>query len=84
MRADANPSEHHRTRADRRPALDDRLEALPVRLALKSPSVVVARGYLSLTNMTPCPTKTSSSIVTPSQMNEWLWILQFAPITAPR
>src|SRR3954447_17533073 len=35
-------------------------------------------------NITPCPTKTSSSIVTPSQMNEWLWILQFEPITAPR
>ena len=33
MRADANPSEHHRTRTDRRPALDDRLEELPVRLA---------------------------------------------------
>ena len=34
--------------------------------------------------MTPCPTKTSSSIVTPSQMNVWLWILQRAPTTAPR
>ena len=33
-------------------------------------------GRLSLTNITPCPTKTSSSIVTPSQMNVWLWILQ--------
>ena len=49
-----------------------------------SPSAVVARGNLSLMNMTPCPTKTSSSIVTPSQTNVWLWILQRAPIAAPR
>ena len=47
-------------------------------------SVVVERGVLSLTNMTPCPTNTSSSIVTPSQMNEWLWILQRAPTVTPR
>ena len=33
-------------------------------------------------NMTPWPTKTSSSIVTPSQTNVWLWILQRAPIEA--
>jgi hypothetical protein len=38
---------------------------------------------LSLTNSTPCPTNTSSSIVTPSQTNVWLWILQRAPIAAP-
>src|SRR5262245_53211343 len=35
-------------------------------------------------NITPCPTKTSSPISTPSQMNVWLWILQRAPIFAPR
>src|SRR5436309_2944789 len=35
-------------------------------------------------NITPCPTKTPFPIVTPSQMNEWLWILQSAPMTAPR
>ena len=35
-------------------------------------------------NVTECPTKTSFSIVTPSQMNVWLWILQRAPIEAPR
>ena len=29
------------------------------------PSPAVARGVLSLMNITPCPTKTSSSIVTP-------------------
>ena len=34
-------------------------------------------------NITPCPTNTSSSISTPSQMNVWLWILQRAPTTAP-
>jgi hypothetical protein len=45
---------------------------------------VVARGVLSLMKTTPCPTKTSSSIVTPVQMNEWLWILQRAPIDTPR
>ena len=33
-------------------------------------------------NTTPCPTKTSSSIVTPSQMKVWLEILQRAPIEA--
>src|SRR5271166_35345 len=32
----------------------------------------VARGSRSLMNMTPWPTKTSSSIVTPSQTNVWL------------
>ncbi len=34
--------------------------------------------------VTPWPMKTSSSIVTPSQMNVWLEILQRAPTTAPR
>src|SRR5216683_802550 len=34
-----------------------------------SPSGAVARGWVSLVNVTPWPTKTSSSIVTPSQMN---------------
>ena len=34
--------------------------------------------------MTPWPTKTSSSTVTPSQTNEWLEILQRAPMAAPR
>src|SRR5262249_1658691 len=32
------------------------------------PSSVVALGNLSLMNITPCPTKTSSSIITPSQI----------------
>ena len=67
------------------PPLDHRRQQLPVGLALqlrRPPSV--ARGRLSLTNITPWPTKTSSSIVTPSQMKVWLWILQAAPITAPR
>ena len=35
-------------------------------------------------NITPWPTKTPSPIVTPSQMKVWLWILQSAPILAPR
>jgi hypothetical protein len=34
------------------------------------PSDVVALGNLSLMNITPCPTKTSSSMVTPSHMKE--------------
>ena len=34
----------------------------------RSPSAVVARGYLSLINMTPCPMKTLSSMTTPSQI----------------
>src|SRR6266699_1629828 len=33
-------------------------------------------------NMTPWPTKTLSSIVTPSQTKVWLEILQFFPIRA--
>ena len=33
-------------------------------------------------NVTPWPMKTSSSMVTPSQMNVWLWILQFLPMKA--
>ena len=64
--------------------LDDRLQQLPVLAVCSAPSPVVARGYLSLTNMTPCPTNTSSSIVTPSQTKVWLWTLQRAPIRAPR
>ncbi len=35
-------------------------------------------------NITPWPTNTPSPIRTPSQTNVWLWILQRAPITAPR
>src|SRR5205085_3029129 len=41
---------------------------------------VVARGYLSLMNDTLCPTNTSSSTVTPSQMNVWLDTFTFLPI----
>ena len=52
----------------------------PPRSAARRPAVV-ARGRLSLMNITPWPTKTSSSIVTPSQMKVWLWILQRAPMT---
>ena len=66
------------------PALDRGGEQLPVGLALQPPPGFVARGRLSLTNITPWPMKASSSIVTPSQMKVWLWILQAAPITAPR
>jgi len=35
-----------------------------------------------LMKVTPWPTKTLSSMVTPSQMNVWLEILQFLPILA--
>ena len=35
-------------------------------------------------NITPCPTKTASSIVTPAQTNVWLEILQRLPMVAPR
>src|SRR5262249_42127207 len=48
-----------------------------------APSSVTALGYVSLMNITPWPTKTPSSIVTPSQMNVWLDILQFDPTEAP-
>src|SRR6476619_4937296 len=41
-----------------------------------SPAAVVARGYESLMNMTPWPTNTLSSMVTPSQMNVSLDTLQ--------
>jgi len=44
---------------------------------------LVARGRIVFVNMTPCPTKTPLPIATPSQMNEWLEILQFAPTEAP-
>ena len=40
------------------------------------PPSAVARGTLSLMNITPWPTNTRSPIETPSQMNVWLWILQ--------
>ena len=48
------------------------------------PSAVSARGNRSLVNITPWPTNTPSSSVTPSQMNVWLEILQAQPTTAPR
>src|SRR5271166_4742179 len=47
-----------------------------------APSAFVARGYLSLMKTTPCPTNTSSSIMTPSQTKVWLEILQFFPTLA--
>ena len=47
------------------------------------PSALVARGKRSLMKVTPCPIKTSSSTVTPSQMNVWVEILQRLPIRAP-
>jgi hypothetical protein len=47
------------------------------------PSAVVALGERSLINITPCPTKTSSSIVTPSQIKLWDDILHREPILAP-
>src|SRR5271166_3563459 len=47
-----------------------------------APSAFVARGYLSLMKKTPCPTNTSSSIMTPSQTKVWLEILQFFPTLA--
>ena len=65
--------------------LDDRALERPVDCALERPSASVwPAGTLSLMNITPWPTKTSSPISTPSQMNVWLWILQRAPIVAPR
>ena len=77
-------------RGSRRPSRSTR-RARPPSAATSSrrpsaarPPSVVARGNLSLMNITPCPTKTSSSSSTPSQTNVWLWILQFAPTTAPR
>src|ERR1700731_684863 len=36
------------------------------------PPSAVARGNVSLTNVTPCPMNTSSSIVTPSHTKVWL------------
>src|ERR1035437_696867 len=50
----------------------------------KLPSVLTALGYASLMNMTPWPTNTPSSIVTPEQIKLWLEILQLAPMEAPR
>src|SRR5206468_7904292 len=46
------------------------------------PCGLVARGYESLMNITPWPMNTLSSMVTPSQMNVWLEILQFLPTLA--
>src|SRR2546421_7845405 len=51
---------------------------------LVTPSSVVARANLSLTNRTRRPSETSASISTPLQMNEWLEILHASPIEAPR
>src|SRR3990172_5718895 len=47
-----------------------------------SPDDVVARGNVSLINVTLCPMKTLSSMVTPSQMKVWLDILQLLPMVA--
>src|SRR5580700_9172346 len=48
----------------------------------KLPPSAVARGNVSLTNVTPCPMNTSSSIVTPSHTKVWLETLQFFPTVA--
>src|SRR5258708_3268467 len=48
-----------------------------------APAALVAFGNRSLINITPCPMKTSSSRVTPSQRKEWLEILQRFPTRAP-
>src|SRR4051812_37475961 len=48
------------------------------------PSALHARGCLSFTNVTPCPTNTRSATCTPSQMNVCVEFLQCAPIVAPR
>src|SRR5437879_3450002 len=47
------------------------------------PSALTAVGQRSFRKVTLWPTKTSSSMLTPSQMNVWLWILQRAPTRAP-
>src|SRR5262249_51784428 len=65
----------------------DALRLTSVRSRLQSPSpcsrpATVARGWRSLMNITPWPTNTSSSIVTPSQTNVCDEILQRAPISA--
>ena len=54
----------------------------PVGLGLQAAVAVVARGYRSLMNITPCPINTLSSMVTPSQMKVWLEILQRRPTVA--
>ena len=84
LRAHTDSAEDGRARADRSAALDHDLEQRPVLRGLEPTVAAVARGCLSFTNITPWPMNTSSSIVTPSQMKVWLWILQFAPIEAPR
>src|SRR5580765_2926530 len=48
-----------------------------------SPRSFTARGKRSLMNITPCPTKTWSSISTPSQMKVWLDTLTRRPTFAP-
>ena len=66
------------------PSLDDRLEQRPVvRSACSSPSVVVARG-LVVDEHHAVPDEDVVADATPSQTNVWLWILQRAPIGAPR
>jgi hypothetical protein len=50
----------------------------------RPPPSAVARGTLSLTKVTPWPTKTRSPISIPSQMKVCDWTLHSAPITAPR
>ena len=47
-----------------------------------APSGLVDLGKRSLMKVTLCPTKTSSSIVTPSHIKVWLEILQLAPMWA--
>ncbi len=49
----------------------------------RPPPATVDRGYMSLMKVTLWPMKTSSSMVTPSQMKVWEEILQCPPMTAP-
>src|SRR5688572_19658155 len=72
-------------------AFDPMLAPLPTNMGITSqsvsdcgvPSALVARGYLSLVNITPCPINTLSWSVTPSHSNEWLEILHRRPTFTP-
>ena len=82
--ADRHAADHDRAGPDARAILDAVRRSVQSASRLEVPSLVAARGVLSLTNTAPWPTKTPSPSSTPSQMNVWLWILHLAPTIAPR
>ena len=82
--ADPDAAEDRRAGADRGAALDHGPQQLPVGLALQLAVGVGRPRALVVDEDDPVADEDLVLDPTPSQMKVWLWILQAAPISAPR